>query len=123
MQPSSSSVRLMPDGVSAEDHIAGSQGPATVQQPPLDHRRVADQVGPFPHQGVHSAQGVLPVMVGHVIEDVIQQGPRRGEGGSGFSLELDTAESARLWHAGWRADPASATVVLGFELPDRAGRR
>jgi uncharacterized glyoxalase superfamily protein PhnB len=37
----------------------------------------------------------------------------------GFSLELDTAESARLWHAGWRADPAGATVVLGFMLPDR----
>jgi hypothetical protein len=37
----------------------------------------------------------------------------------GFSLELDTAESARLWHAGWRADPVSATVVLGFMLPDR----
>ena len=37
----------------------------------------------------------------------------------GFSLELDTAESARLWHAGWRADPASATVVLGFVLPAR----
>jgi hypothetical protein len=32
----------------------------------------------------------------------------------GFSLELDAAESARLWHAGWRADPASATVVLGL---------
>jgi hypothetical protein len=41
----------------------------------------------------------------------------------GFSLELDTAESARLWHAGWRADPASATVVLGFVLPTSAGRR
>src|SRR5690348_1534937 len=37
----------------------------------------------------------------------------------GFSLELDTAESARLWHAGWRADPASAKVVLGFMLPTR----
>jgi uncharacterized glyoxalase superfamily protein PhnB len=37
----------------------------------------------------------------------------------GFSLELDTAESARLWHAGWRADPASAGVVLGFKLRDR----
>ena len=37
----------------------------------------------------------------------------------GFSLELDTAESARLWHAGWRADPASARVVLGFALPTR----
>ena len=37
----------------------------------------------------------------------------------GFSLELDTAESAWLWHAGWRADPASATVVLGFVLPAR----
>ena len=37
----------------------------------------------------------------------------------GFSLELDTAESARLWHAGWRADPASAGVVIGFSLPTR----
>jgi hypothetical protein len=37
----------------------------------------------------------------------------------GFSLELDTAEPARLWHAGWRADPASATVVPGFMLPAR----
>jgi catechol 2,3-dioxygenase-like lactoylglutathione lyase family enzyme len=36
-----------------------------------------------------------------------------------FSLELDTAESARLWHAGWRADPASTQVVLGFMLPTR----
>jgi Glyoxalase/Bleomycin resistance protein/Dioxygenase superfamily len=32
---------------------------------------------------------------------------------------LATAESARLWHAGWRADPASATVVLGFVLATR----
>ncbi len=37
----------------------------------------------------------------------------------GFSLELDTAESARLWHAAWRADPASARVVIGFSLPTR----
>ena len=38
---------------------------------------------------------------------------------SGFSLELDTAESARVWHAGWRADPASVSVVVGFSLPTR----
>jgi catechol 2,3-dioxygenase-like lactoylglutathione lyase family enzyme len=37
----------------------------------------------------------------------------------GLSLELDTAESAQIWHAGWRADPASVGVVLGFALPDR----
>ena len=37
----------------------------------------------------------------------------------GFSLELDTAESARLWHAGWRADPASVQVVMNFVLPTR----
>jgi catechol 2,3-dioxygenase-like lactoylglutathione lyase family enzyme len=37
----------------------------------------------------------------------------------GFSLELDTAESARLWHAGWRADPTSSQVVTGFALPTR----
>jgi len=38
----------------------------------------------------------------------------------GFSLELDTADSVRLWHAGWRADAASAGVVIGFSLPTRA---
>ncbi len=37
----------------------------------------------------------------------------------GFSLELDTAESARLWHAAWRTDPASVSVVIGFYLPTR----
>jgi catechol 2,3-dioxygenase-like lactoylglutathione lyase family enzyme len=40
----------------------------------------------------------------------------------GFTLELDTAESAGLWHAGVRADPASgrgAGVVIGFSLPSR----
>ena len=35
---------------------------------------------------------------------------------SGFSLELDTADSAQLWHAGWRADPGSVNVVVGFSL-------
>jgi uncharacterized glyoxalase superfamily protein PhnB len=34
----------------------------------------------------------------------------------GFSLELDTAESAQLWHAGWCTDPVSVGVVIGFSL-------
>jgi uncharacterized glyoxalase superfamily protein PhnB len=38
---------------------------------------------------------------------------------SGFSLELDAAESARLWHAAGRADPPSVSVVIGFALPTR----
>lgn len=38
---------------------------------------------------------------------------------SGFSLELDTADSARLWHAAWRADPAGVRVVIGFSLATR----
>jgi uncharacterized glyoxalase superfamily protein PhnB len=37
----------------------------------------------------------------------------------GFSLEFDTADSVRLWHAGWRADPTSVRVVMGFNLPTR----
>ncbi len=37
----------------------------------------------------------------------------------GFSLELDGAESVRLWHAGWRSDPGSVGVVIGFTLPSR----
>ena len=39
----------------------------------------------------------------------------------GFSLELDTAESAWMWHAGWRTDPASVGVVIGSRF--RPGRR
>jgi predicted lactoylglutathione lyase len=37
----------------------------------------------------------------------------------GLIFELDTAESARLWHAGWRADPSSVSVVIGFSVPSR----
>lgn len=37
----------------------------------------------------------------------------------GLSVELDTAESARIWHAGWRTDPASVSVVMGFALESR----
>ena len=39
----------------------------------------------------------------------------------GFSLELDTAESARLWHAGWRAGPASTRTLLGWGVATLAG--
>lgn len=38
---------------------------------------------------------------------------------SGFSLELDTADSVRLWHAGWRAAPGSVRVVVGFSVASR----
>jgi uncharacterized glyoxalase superfamily protein PhnB len=37
----------------------------------------------------------------------------------GFSLELDTAESAHLWHAAWRAGNAGTGIVLGFSLSTR----
>ena len=37
----------------------------------------------------------------------------------GFSLELDTVESVRWWHAGWRNEPGNVRVVLGFALPSR----
>ncbi len=34
----------------------------------------------------------------------------------GLSLELDEAESAQVWHARFRSDPASVDVVIGFAL-------
>lgn len=37
----------------------------------------------------------------------------------GVTLEIDTAESVRLWHAGYRSDPASTKTVIGFSLPTR----
>jgi catechol 2,3-dioxygenase-like lactoylglutathione lyase family enzyme len=38
----------------------------------------------------------------------------------GFSFELDTADSVRLWHAAGRAEPGSVSIVIGFSLPTRA---
>lgn len=35
----------------------------------------------------------------------------------GFSLEIDAPASARIWHAGFRADPESVGMVLCFRLP------
>jgi uncharacterized glyoxalase superfamily protein PhnB len=37
----------------------------------------------------------------------------------GFTLELDTVESARLWHAGVRENPATGRAVIGFALESR----
>jgi len=37
----------------------------------------------------------------------------------GFTLELDTMASARLWHAGVREDPATGRVVIGFAQESR----
>ena len=34
----------------------------------------------------------------------------------GFSLEIDTHASARIWHAGFRADPGGVGMILGFRL-------
>lgn len=62
----------------------------------------------YRHLGVEGAGDVDPAAV-HV--------QLRMPGG--FSLELDTAESVEVWHAGWRAAPGSIRAVTGFVLPDR----
>jgi catechol 2,3-dioxygenase-like lactoylglutathione lyase family enzyme len=46
-------------------------------------------------------------------DDVHVELPQPG----GFNLEIDTHASARIWHAGFRDDPGSVGMVLGFRLP------
>jgi catechol 2,3-dioxygenase-like lactoylglutathione lyase family enzyme len=36
------------------------------------------------------------------------------------TLELDAAESANIWHAGWRAGNDGSAVILGAKLPSDA---
>ncbi len=57
-----------------------------------------DAAGPNGEDPVHHAELAMP---------------------GGVGLEFDTAESAGLWHAGYRSDPASVKAVLGFSLPSR----
>ena len=87
----SAPVRAHPHGL----HVAGTQRTAAVEQPSLDHRCVADQLGTLPHQGVHPAQGVFPVIIGHVVEDILQKGPRRLAGGD---IQVGGMGGAQLSH-------------------------
>jgi catechol 2,3-dioxygenase-like lactoylglutathione lyase family enzyme len=39
---------------------------------------------------------------------------------NGISLEIDNAELARFYHAGWRGSPGGSRLVIGFLLLSRA---
>ena len=38
---------------------------------------------------------------------------------NGFLLELDSADFAKRWDAGWRGQPGATRNVIGFNLPSR----
>ena len=46
--------------------VSGSQSMSTVEQPPLDHGRVADDRFSTPGDCMHAAEAVLPVVLGHL---------------------------------------------------------
>ena len=60
-------------------HVAGAQGPPLVKQAPLDQRGVSDQLGAVPHQRMHAPECVFPVLLGHVVEDGVQEPPGVGQ--------------------------------------------
>jgi hypothetical protein len=62
-------------------HVAGTQGPPTVQQAPLHQRRVSHHLVARSCHRVQAAQRVLPVRLGHVVEDVVEQRSARLPGG------------------------------------------
>jgi hypothetical protein len=54
--------------------VAGSKRVRAVEEPSLDHRGMPDDRCPAPGDGVHAAQRVLPVVVGHLArEHLVQQ--------------------------------------------------
>lgn len=76
--------------------IARAQRASTVQQPPLDDRRVADQLLALPEERVDAAERVLPVVLVEVaLEDVREQGPR---GLERRAIELGGVGGAQLSH-------------------------
>ena len=62
----------------------------------MDHRRVSDELALLPHQGMHTAQDVLPVGVGQIVEHLRQQSPRRV---AVASTEIGGMGGAQLNHA------------------------
>ena len=82
--------------------VTGAQGPAPVQEPPLDHRGVPDHLVALPDQRVHAAEGVLPVVLGHLrLEHGVEQGSRRLEVGG---VEVGGMGSPELRHVALRYD-------------------
>jgi hypothetical protein len=62
-------------------HVSGTQRPTRVDQSPLHHGGMPDQVNAVPCQGMDATEGVLPVLIGHVVEDVIQKPSTCTKGG------------------------------------------
>jgi hypothetical protein len=76
--------------------VARPQRPPAVEQPPLDHGPVPDQLVAVPHQRVDAAQAVLPVVVAPVVlEDGLEERPRGGELRGG---EIGGVGGAELGH-------------------------
>ncbi|KEF03037.1 hypothetical protein DF17_30890 [Streptomyces rimosus] len=62
-------------------HVTAPQRPSGMHHLTLHHRSVPDQLLALPHQGMHTTQGMVPVLVGHVaFEDVVEEGFGRGAG-------------------------------------------
>jgi hypothetical protein len=58
--------------------VARAQCPAAVHEPPLDDRRMADELARIPQQRVHPAERVLPVHVDEVAFERVVQHVARG---------------------------------------------
>ena len=66
--------------------VARAQRASAVEQPPLDERGVADQLGVLPCQRVHPAERMLPVVVGEVAQERLVEEGSRGTASGGVQL-------------------------------------
>lgn len=91
--------------------IAGPQGTPGVQHTPLNERRMADQVSALPHQGMHTAESVLPIVLAQfTLEDVVQQ-RARGSKGNGVQCAGVSYKETRFVHATGRGKEIDVTDI------------
>ncbi len=104
--------------------IARAQGAAAVQQPALDDRRVADQRLAVPHERVHAAQRVLPVVLGQLaLEHVDEQGARRRKGGAVQIGGVCDAQPCHRTQAAWIGCVSALTKSSSWPVVQHSNAR
>jgi len=86
-------------------HVSGTQRPTRVDQSPLHHRGMPYQVHAVPPQREDATEGVLPVVIGHVVEHVKQKPSTCTKGGR---IEIGGMGKRDLGHPSILACPVRA---------------
>jgi hypothetical protein len=96
-------------------HVASPQRTLTMKQAALDDRGVTDQFVLVPDQGVNAAQGVIPIVIGHILDEHgVKERTRRGKG---HGVQIGRVGDTKREHLDHPRTPPRAMLLAWAESP------